>query len=50
MERIMREFFGFGGYMREAEGFLSWQHLLFVSALMAAMIVLAVVIGRKNKI
>ena len=49
MERIMREFFGFGGYMREAEGFLSWQHLLFVSALMAVMIVLAVVIGRKNK-
>ena len=49
MERIMREFFGFGGYTREAEGFLSWQHLLFVSALMAVMIALAVLIGRKNK-
>lgn len=45
----MKEFFGFGGYSREAEGFLSWQHLLFVSSLMAVMVLLAVMFGRKNR-
>lgn len=41
----MKEFFGFGGYTREAEGFLSWQHLLFVSTLMVIMVALAVILG-----
>ena len=45
----MREFFGFGGYQRPAEGFLSWQHLLFVTSLMVVMIVAAVCLGNKNK-
>ena len=45
----MKEFFGVGGYAREAEGFLSWQHLTFVTTLMAIMVTLAVVIGIKNK-
>ena len=45
----MREFFGFGGYMREPEGYLSWQHLTFVSSLMIAMVALAVLFGLKNK-
>ena len=45
----MREFFGFGGYQREPEGFLSWQHLLFVTSLMLIMTVCAVVLGRKNR-
>lgn len=45
----MREFFGFGGYQREPEGFLSWQHLIFVSLLMLVMVALAVVLGRKNR-
>lgn len=45
----MREFFGFGGYQRPAEGFLSWQHLLFVTSLMIVMIVAAVYLGNKNK-
>lgn len=45
----MKEFFGFGGYQRPAEGFLSWQHLVFVTALMALMIVLAILLGRKNR-
>ena len=45
----MREFFGFGGYVRPAEGFLSWQHLLFVGLLLTAMVVLAVVLGKKNR-
>ena len=42
----MREFFGFGGYSRPAEGFLSWQHLLFVGLLLIAMALLAVVFGK----
>ena len=45
----MREFFGFGGYSRPAEGFMSWQHLTFVSFLMVIMVMLAVVLGLKNK-
>lgn len=45
----MKEFFGFGGYTRPVEGFMSWQHLLFVSSLMAVMIFLAICLGRKNK-
>ncbi len=45
----MKEFFGFGGYTREPEGFMSWQHLLFVSILMVIMISLAVYFGIRNK-
>lgn len=45
----MKEFFGFGGYTRPAEGFLSWQHLLFVGLLLVAMTVLAVVLGKKRR-
>ena len=45
----MKEFFGFGGYTRPAEGFLSWQHLLFVGLLLTTMAVLAVWLGKKNR-
>ena len=45
----MKEFFGFGGYQREVEGFMSWQHLTFVTALVFIMIGLAVYFGIKNK-
>lgn len=45
----MKEFFGFGGYSRPAEGFLSWQHLLFVGSLLVAMTALAVVLGRRYR-
>ena len=45
----MKEFFGFGGYTREPEGFLSWQHLLFVTTLMIIMALSAVYFGVKNK-
>ncbi len=45
----MKEFFGFGGYMRPAEGFLSWQHLLFVGLLLTVMAVLAVLLGKRNR-
>lgn len=41
----MKEFFGFGGYTRPAEGYLSWQHLTFVSLLVAIMLALAVWLG-----
>ncbi len=45
----MKEFFGFGGYARPAEGFLSWQHLCFVSFLMVIMVALAWFLGRRNR-
>ena len=45
----MKEFFGFGGYIREAEGYMSWQHLLFVTLLMIVMAGLAVFLGIRNK-
>ena len=45
----MKEFFGFGGYERPVEGFLSWQHLLFVTMLMAIMVALALFWGRRNQ-
>lgn len=45
----MKEFFGIGGYLREAEGAWSWQHMTFVSALMLVMIGLAVFLGLKNR-
>ena len=45
----MKEFFGWNGYTRPAEGFMSWQHLVFVTCLMAIMVTLALILGRKNK-
>lgn len=45
---MIKEFFGWDGYTREIEGFLSWQHLTFVTSLMAVMVFLAIFIGRRN--
>ena len=45
----MKEFFGFGGYTRTPEGYMSWQHLTFVTSLMIIMTLLAVYFGLKNK-
>ncbi len=45
----MKEFFGFGGYARTPEGFLSWQHLLFVGSLLVAMYLLALILGNVNR-
>ena len=45
----MKEFFGIGGYQRSAEGFLSWQHLTFVTALMILMALSAIWLGKQNK-
>ena len=46
---MLKEFFGWGGYERSAEGYMSWQHLTFVSSLMVIMIALAVVLGIRNR-
>ncbi len=45
----MKEFFGFGGYQRPAEGYMSWQHLTFVTSLVLIMIGLAIFFGVKNR-
>ncbi len=45
----MREFLGLGEYAREPEGYMSWQHLTFVSLLMVTMVALAVIMGNKYK-
>ena len=46
---IIKEFFGWGGYTREPEGYFSWQHILFVTCLLAIMAVLAVILGKQAK-
>ena len=49
----MKEFFGFGTgeypYGAPADGYLSWQHLVFVSTFVLIAIVLAVFLGLRNK-
>ncbi|MBR3891358.1 MAG: YwaF family protein [Bacilli bacterium] len=45
----MKEFFGFGGYNRIPEGYMSWQHLTFVTILMVIMVTLAIYLGMKNR-
>lgn len=46
---MIEEFFGIGETRRPAEGYLSWQHLVFVSALMVIMIAAAVALGVRNR-
>lgn len=46
---MLKEFFGIGGYAREAEGYFSWQHLTFVSILTLIMITLAILFAGRNK-
>lgn len=45
----MKEFFGIGGFTREPEGFMSWQHLTFVTSLMIIMVALAIFLGKRNR-
>ena len=45
----MKEFLGLDGYSRSPEGYMSWQHLTFVGLLMALMVFLAILFGRKNR-
>ena len=49
MEMSIKEFFGFGGYARVAEGYLSWQHLAFVTLLTLVMLLCAVLLGRRYR-
>ena len=44
-----KEFLGMGGYQRPAEGYMSWQHLTFVTTLMVIMAISATLLGRRNK-
>ncbi|MBR3927678.1 MAG: YwaF family protein [Clostridia bacterium] len=46
---FVKDFWGIGGYVREPEGYMSWQHLTFVSSLMVVMIAAAVILGCKNR-
>lgn len=43
------EFFGFGGYSRAAEGYMSWQHLTLVTAFVAVMFICGIIIGKKYR-
>ena len=45
----LKVFLGYLPDPREPEGAFSWQHILFVSSLMIAMVVLAVLLGKKYK-
>ena len=45
----MKEFLGIGGYTREPEGYLSWQHILFVGLLLCAMFALSIWLGLRNR-
>ena len=45
----MGSFFGIEGYERTPEGYMSWQHIVFVTSLLLLMIALAVVFGRRNR-
>ena len=49
LKGAIREFFGFGGYKRTPDGYMSPKHLIFVSCLMAVMIALAVILGLKMR-
>lgn len=50
----MREFFGFGTgeypYGGPADGYLSWQHLVFVSSFVLAAVLCAVFLGERNRL
>jgi len=46
---IIKEFLGIGGYQREPEGAWSWQHILFVSLMLLAMVAISVYLGRRNR-
>ena len=49
----MREFFGLevenGGYLREPDGYFSWQHLTFVTVICVTAILLGILLGKRNR-
>lgn len=46
---MLKEFFGFGGFTREPEGYFSPEHLLFVGSVLVFITLLAVWLGLKNR-
>ena len=46
---LIKEFFGIDGFNRTPEGYMSWQHLTFVTSLMVIMVLCAIWLGRKNR-
>lgn len=46
----MRDFFGFGGYTRTPEGYMSWQHLTLVGCFLTVMVIVAILMGKRNKL
>ena len=47
MAAFFKEFFGIGGFQRVPEGAWSWQHILFVSSMLAVAIGLAIILGKR---
>ena len=45
----MKEFLGIGGYTREPEGYLSPQHLVFTIGLVLTTLILALLLGSRNR-
>ena len=51
MRTFFREFFRIGNdFQWKVAGFMSWQHLTFVTSLVALMVLLAVVLGKRNRL
>lgn len=44
---MIKEFFGFGGYNRPVEGYMSFEHLSIVTFLMIVMVMLSIYFGRR---
>ncbi len=50
MREFLREFFRIGTEFNwKVAGFMSWQHLTFVTTLVVIMVILAVVLGKRNR-
>lgn len=51
MRTFFREFFRIGNdFQWKVAGFMSWQHLTFVTSLVVLMVILAVVLGKRNRL
>ncbi len=45
----IKEFFGWDGYERAVEGWFSFEHILYVTIWILAVIILAVILGKRNR-
>ena len=51
MRTFFREFFRIGNdFQWKVAGFMSWQHLTFVTSLVVLMVILAVMLGKRNRL